>query len=580
MHCNHACPAARSDLKLAVLVNEVAELDVDGQLLSTQQTNAAAGIRPVRLSGGCACCNVSSDLQAALEELAGSSNYQHLDYLLLETSGVADAGPLADTLAAAGFRLTGVVTVIDVEAAQTVLTQDVTQAQLRAADIVVLNKCDLASLSLAACVEDSVQQLAPGVRMIRARYGQVPVPALLDFDAPAVAEPVTAQHPADGQQQQQQGSSSSSVQGEIAFLSHEPVVTAGPARLRQREGTAAARRNALNAATTAAAPAGTAASSSDLAQHQRHQKQQRHDHTGFASVVFSCELPLCMACFQAYVAQQLVPATGLFRAKGFVWLQQQRSVRYVFQFSGKQRAECGAEGQWQAPPGVQLVLIGQQQEQLQQLKQGLHDCVSGSCLCCRGAAANRTSQQQKQPNASAQRSHDPMQQGGNTALNPAAARIAEIIQQHNRFELWQHSSDNGQQHQVQHQQPGKCAAYGLSSSSGLIAFSAVGSALHGVVAEEVNAAVLRKINATPGIFCCHIKSPAALQAATGQRAAYQDVTCLQLCFTDSAEPNDAEQLWQQMLDAVAPVLRKAYQHVHSCRCDVAAEVQQVVSWQR
>eukprot|EP00879_Flechtneria_rotunda_P033405 GHRR01036993.1.p1 GENE.GHRR01036993.1~~GHRR01036993.1.p1 ORF type:complete len:102 (-),score=41.41 GHRR01036993.1:287-592(-) len=82
MHCNHACPAARSDLKLAVLVNEVAELDVDGQLLSTQQTNAAAGIRPVRLSGGCACCNVSSDLQAALEELAGSSNYQHLDYLV------------------------------------------------------------------------------------------------------------------------------------------------------------------------------------------------------------------------------------------------------------------------------------------------------------------------------------------------------------------------------------------------------------------------------------------------------------------------------------------------------------------
>jgi len=71
----------------------------------------------------------------------------------------------------------------------------------------------------------------------------------------------------------------------------------------------------------------------------------------------------------------------LFRAKGFLWFQQQREQRYIFHLSGKQRAECGAEGPWQRPPTVQLVLIGQHQQQLHDLQQGLQRCVSGACNC-------------------------------------------------------------------------------------------------------------------------------------------------------------------------------------------------------
>jgi G3E family GTPase len=69
-------------LKLGVLVNEVASLDVDSQLLHTQQSNAAAGIKAARLAGGCACCAVAGDLEAALAELANSPSYQQLDYLV------------------------------------------------------------------------------------------------------------------------------------------------------------------------------------------------------------------------------------------------------------------------------------------------------------------------------------------------------------------------------------------------------------------------------------------------------------------------------------------------------------------
>lgn len=79
----HLLQAAGQELKLGVLVNEVACVDVDGQLLSTARSNAAAGIKSsAQLAGGCACCSVSSNLQGALHELAGSSSYQQLDYLV------------------------------------------------------------------------------------------------------------------------------------------------------------------------------------------------------------------------------------------------------------------------------------------------------------------------------------------------------------------------------------------------------------------------------------------------------------------------------------------------------------------
>jgi hypothetical protein len=90
---------------------------------------------------------------------------------------------------------------------------------------------------------------------------------------------------------------------------------------------------------------------------------------------------------------------------------------------------------------------------------------------------------------------------------------------------------------------------------------------------QVNASLLRRINATPGLFLCHVSSPAALQAATGQQAAYQGVQCLQAAFTAAAAAADAEGQWQALLQAVDGVLRKAYQHVHSCKCDVVMGLQ-------
>ncbi|WIA21989.1 hypothetical protein OEZ85_004344 [Tetradesmus obliquus] len=339
----HLLATCGGEMKLGVLVNEAASLDVDSQLLAAQQANAAAGIKAARLAGGCACCAVAGDLQAALAELACSPNYQHLDYLLLETSGVADAEPLAASLAAAGFRLAGVVVLVDAEAglgvltqdvavAQAanccrvgfrlagvlvdaeagleVLTQDVAVAQVRAADVAVLSKCDLATLAGVAAVEDRLQQLAPGLRMLRARFGQVPPEALLDIDLPDEEQQ---------QQQQQDGSSGpqaapASVQGEIGFLSHEPVVAGTASRRARQPGIASIRR-----ANAAAAANGTGSQQQQqqqqqqqagLPHHPHSHPQQRSQHSHFASVAFTAGAPLCMACFQCFTAARLLTAQG------------------------------------------------------------------------------------------------------------------------------------------------------------------------------------------------------------------------------------------------------------------------------
>jgi G3E family GTPase len=57
-----------------VLVNKVANLDVGGQLLRTLGSNAAVCVKAAQLAGGCACCSVSDDPQASLEDIARSSS--------------------------------------------------------------------------------------------------------------------------------------------------------------------------------------------------------------------------------------------------------------------------------------------------------------------------------------------------------------------------------------------------------------------------------------------------------------------------------------------------------------------------
>ena len=59
----------KANLKLAVLVNEIAEIDIDGQLLNAAQNNAGLGICTRELVSGCVCCSASDDLRTAVRAI-------------------------------------------------------------------------------------------------------------------------------------------------------------------------------------------------------------------------------------------------------------------------------------------------------------------------------------------------------------------------------------------------------------------------------------------------------------------------------------------------------------------------------
>jgi G3E family GTPase len=164
-----------------VIVNEFGETPVDNLLIESPAEKAIA------LPNGCLCCHLRGDLEETLigaamrrrrGEIAG------FDRVIVETSGLADPGPVAQTLYAdpalqRDFKLGPIVTVVDAfDLGARKISPAIAQAQIAAADVVVLSKADrTADLSGA---EAEVRGLNPGVRCIPARFAEVDATDILE----------------------------------------------------------------------------------------------------------------------------------------------------------------------------------------------------------------------------------------------------------------------------------------------------------------------------------------------------------------------------------------------------------------
>ena len=180
-----------------VIVNEFGEVPVDHFLFETSEERTAA------LPNGCLCCRLRGDLEEALigaamrrrrGEIAG------FDRVIVETSGLADPGPVAQTLfadqaLARDFKLGPIVTVVDAaDAGGRRAVPEIARAQIAAADVVVLAKVDRAA-GLAA-VQAEVRALNPAAALLEAAFGDVD-PALLNAGTGQVFAPRGAAHAAD-----------------------------------------------------------------------------------------------------------------------------------------------------------------------------------------------------------------------------------------------------------------------------------------------------------------------------------------------------------------------------------------------
>ena len=152
-----AAALAATKERIAVLVNEVADLPIDGALLEGYDEDV------LTLPGGCVCCTLRGDLYDALARLRAHDPAR----IVLETTGLADPAPALGALAAderlaASVRLAGVVAVVDCERAERLLdTEPEAARQLELADRIALSKADLAPHRVDA-VRERLAHEAPG----------------------------------------------------------------------------------------------------------------------------------------------------------------------------------------------------------------------------------------------------------------------------------------------------------------------------------------------------------------------------------------------------------------------------------
>jgi G3E family GTPase len=127
-------------LKTAVLVNEFGEIGIDNELIVT------TGDDMVELNNGCICCTINSDLVEAVYRVL--ERQERVDYLVVETTGLADPLPVALTFLGTELRdmtrLDSIVTVVDAENySLDLFNSEAAYNQIAYGDIILLNKVDL-----------------------------------------------------------------------------------------------------------------------------------------------------------------------------------------------------------------------------------------------------------------------------------------------------------------------------------------------------------------------------------------------------------------------------------------------------
>ena len=137
------------------------------------------------MSNGCICCTVRGDLIRVLGNLM--KRRDKFDYVLVETTGLADPGPVAQTFfmdeeISSEFTLDGIVTLVDsAHIDQQLGRSDESSEQVAFADVLVLNKTDLVSDDALNTLESRLRDMNRMTRIIRAENAKVPIETVLSL---------------------------------------------------------------------------------------------------------------------------------------------------------------------------------------------------------------------------------------------------------------------------------------------------------------------------------------------------------------------------------------------------------------
>ena len=298
-------------LKVAVLVNEFGEIGIDNELIIT------TGETMVELNNGCVCCTINDDLIQAVYNVL--ERPEKVDYLVVETTGLADPLPVALTFLGTELRdmtrLDSIVTMVDCENfSLDLFNSEAAQSQISYGDIIVLNKTDLVDEGDVDALEIRIRDMKDSARILRTTKAEVPLPLVLsvglfESDQYFKVEEVKDEHHDHDHAHEHD---------------HECTPDCGHDH------------------------------------HHHDHDHHHHDHShhlenyGFTSISFESDKPFSIRKFQYFLDNQL--PSNVFRAKGILWFKESPK-RHIFHLSGKRFSLEDSE--WKTEPKNQLVLIGQ-----------------------------------------------------------------------------------------------------------------------------------------------------------------------------------------------------------------------------
>ena len=311
-------------IKTAVLVNEFGEIGIDNELIIESSEDM------IELNNGCICCTINGELLNTVSKVL--ERPENLDYLIVETTGLADPLPVAMTFAAGNLRekvrLDSIITLIDAENFDFNLeSSSVAYSQILYGDILLLNKCDLVSEGQLKKIENSINEIKKEPRILRSINSEVGLQTIMSV---GLFETDTFQFEENQKNNSNESHDHSSHSHDHFSHSHDH--------------------------------------SSHSHDHSSHSHDLSNNIEGFTSVSFKTSEPFSLRKFQYFLDNQL--SKNVFRAKGILWFKESER-KHIFHLSGKRFSLDDDE--WTKSKSNKIVLIGKNLDH-QTIKNQLDSC--------------------------------------------------------------------------------------------------------------------------------------------------------------------------------------------------------------
>ncbi len=274
-------------IKTAVLVNEFGEIGIDNELIIKTAEDM------IELNNGCICCTINGELLSTVSKILDRP--EKIDYLIVETTGLADPLPVAMTFAGGDLRekvrLDSIITIIDADNFDFDLkNSSVAYSQILYGDILLLNKCDLVTDTHLKKIEQHINGIKKEPRILRSINSEVGLQTIMSV---GLFETDT-------------------------FQFKEKMI-----------------------------------SNQDSHDHSSHSHDVINNIEGFTSISFETNEPFSLRKFQNFLDNQI--SQNVFRAKGILWFMESER-KHIFHLSGKRFSLDDCE--WENEKSNKIVLIG------------------------------------------------------------------------------------------------------------------------------------------------------------------------------------------------------------------------------